>query len=388
MNVRYLAACVLALAACLLLTPASQAKYAAVEVQQAPVERLVTNLEKAVKRDPTNVQALVNLARVHGMAYALKTDTAQVRKGHEEKGPWFGYEPKLVPFSTVEKTDDAAKLKAAKGHLAKAIGRFKEAIKLAPDNLPARLGYAWTLEQSGATKEAVKEDRALIEDAWKKEKDLKYTGLGGHTVVAEAAGYLIPPLDKEKDKKEIATLTERAAQLRKLPRAITPVAVPLRDGLRARDIEYEAAAVAFDADGSGLKRKWTWVTKDAGWLVYDPKGKGVVTSGLQMFGGVTFWLFWETGYDALASLDDNGDGVLTGDELKGLAIWHDANGNGICDPGEVKPLSAYGIVAVSCRFERDPNHPDRIAFSPNGVTFRNGKTRPTFDIILKLRDGK
>jgi tetratricopeptide (TPR) repeat protein len=179
MNVRYLAACVLALAACLSLTPASPGCYAVVEVQQVPVERLVTNLEEAVKKNPKNVQALVNLARVHGMAYALKTDTAQVRKGHEEKGPWFGYEPKLVPFSTVEKTDDAAKQKAAKGHLAKAIGRFKEAIKLAPDNLPARLGYAWTLEQSRATNEAVKEYRALIEDAWKKEKDLNSSAWAG-----------------------------------------------------------------------------------------------------------------------------------------------------------------------------------------------------------------
>jgi len=386
MNVRYLAACVLALAACLSLTPASPGKYAAVEVQQVPVERLVTNLEEAVKKSPKNVQALVNLARVHGMAYALKADTAQVCKGHEERGPWFGYEPKLVPFSTVEKTEDAVKQKAARAHLAKAVERFKEAVKLAPDNLPARLGYAWTLEQSGATKKAAKEYRALIEDAWKQEKDLKSLGLGGHTVVAEATDYLIPLLDKAKDKKEIATLTERAAQLRKLPRWITPVAVPLRDGLRALDIEDRNAAVAFDADGSGLKRKWTWVTKDAGWLVYDPQGKRDITSCLQMLGNVTFWLFWETGYDALASLDDNGDGALTGDELKGLAIWHDANGNGICDPGEVKPLSEYGIVALSCQFERDPNHPDRIAFSPNGVTFRNGKTRPTFDIILKLRD--
>src|SRR5258708_38254918 len=96
-----------------------------------------------------------------------------------ERGPWFGYEPKLVPFSTVQKTDDSAKQKAAKGHLAKAIERFKEAIKLAPDNLPARLGYAWTLEQSGATNEAVKEYRAMIEDAWKKEKDLNSSSWAG-----------------------------------------------------------------------------------------------------------------------------------------------------------------------------------------------------------------
>src|SRR5713101_5583677 len=162
MNVRYLAACVLVLEACLWLTPVSPGCYLGVEVQQVPVERLVTNLEEALKKDPKNVQALVNLARVHGMAYALKTETAQVQKGHEERGLWFGYEPTLVPFSTVEKTEDAGKQKAAKAHLAKAVERFKEAVKLAPDNLPARLGHAWTLEQSGAKQEAIKEYRALI----------------------------------------------------------------------------------------------------------------------------------------------------------------------------------------------------------------------------------
>jgi tetratricopeptide (TPR) repeat protein len=385
---RYLAAFCLGFAACLLLTPEVPGKYARVEVQNVPIERLIANLEMAVKKNPKDVQALVNLARTHGMAYALKTDTAQVSKGHEERGPWFGYEPKVVPFSTVMMTTDAAKQKAAKVHLAKAVEHFREAVKLAPDDLRARLGYAWTLEQSGAKKEAVKEYRALIEDAWKKEKDLKAVDFGGHTIVAEATEYLMPLLDKQNDEKEIATLRERWRHLAKLPRWITPVAVPLRDGLEARDIEDRNAAVAFDTDGSGLRRKWTWITKDAGWLVYDPTAKGDLNSGLQMFGNVTFWLFWETGYDALASLDDNADGVLTGDELKGLAIWHDANGNGICDPGEVKPLSEYGIVAVSCRFERDPNHPDRIAFSPKGVTFRDGRTRPTFDIILRQRHDK
>jgi hypothetical protein len=385
---RYLVVCGLGLAACLLLTPTSPARYIRPEVERVPVERLITNLEAAVKKDPKDVQARVNLARAHGMAYALKTDTAEVLKGQEDKGPWFGHEPRFVPFSKVEKTDDADKQKAAKAHLAKAVEDFKQAVKLAPDNLPARLGYAWTLEQSGEKKDAVKEYRALIDDAWKKEKDLTRLPLGGHSIVAEASGYLTPLLDKEKDSEEIATLTERADKLNKLPRPVTPIAVPLRDGLRAADLEDRSAAVAFDADGSGLKRKWTWVTKDAGWLVYDPKGKGEVTSGLQMFGGVTFWLFWETGYDALAALDDNGDGVLSGDELKGLAIWHDANGDGVCDPGEVRPLADYGIVAVSCRFERDTAHADRIAFSPRGVTFRDGRTRPTFDLVLKPRDRK
>jgi len=386
MKSRYPAAAVAGVAICLLIAPAASGRYIRPDLEKVPVERLVTNLEEAVKKDPKDVQALVNLARVHGMAYALKSDTAEVRKG--DQGPWFGYEAKHVPFSTVTKAEDADKEKAAKEHLAKSVERYKEAVKLAPDNLPARLGYSWTLEQSGKTADAVKEYRALLEDAWKKEGELKALPLGGNTITVEASGYLIPLLDKDKDREEIATLTERAAKLKKLPRPVTPIAIPLRDGLRAADLEDRAASVAFDADGSGLKKKWSWVTKDAGWLVYDPQRKGDVTSALQMFGNVTFWLFWETGYDALSALDDNGDGVLTGDELKGLAIWDDANGDGICDPGEVKPLSDYGIVSLSCRFERDPNHPDRIAFSPKGVTFRDGKTRPTFDLILQPREAK
>jgi hypothetical protein len=358
------------------------------DIDKVPVDRLAANLEEAVKKDAKDVKALVNLARVHAMAYALKTDTAEVRKGKEGEGVWFGYEPALVPFSKVEKTDDADKLKAAKAHLAEAVERYKLAVALAPDDLTIRLGYAWTVDQSGDKDEAVKQYRSLLDDAWKKEQDLKSLPLGGRTVTGEGAGYLIALLDADKDKDEIAALKDRAAKLNKLPRPVTPIAVPLRDGLRARDLEDLGAAVAFDADGSGLKRKWTWITKDAGWLVYDPKGKGDVGSGLQLFGNVTFWLFWSTGYDALASLDDNRDGVLTGDELRGLAIWNDANGDGVCDPGEVRPLSDYGIVAVSCRFERDPAHPDRIAFSPKGVTFRDGTTRPTFDLVLKQREGK
>jgi hypothetical protein len=69
--------------------------------------------------------------------------------------------------------------------------------------------------------------------------------------------------------------------------------------------------------------------------------------------------------------------------MNGLAIWHDASHFGFSDPGEVKPLSEYGIVAMSCRFERDVSDANRIAFSPKGVTFRDGKSRPTFDLILE-----
>ena len=162
-------------------------------------------------------------------------------------------------------------------------------------------------------------------------------------------------------------------------------AVPLADGLMAADLEAPEARVAFDVDGSGLGREWSWITPEAAWLVYDRKAEGKITSGRQLFGNVTFWMFWSNGYGPLDALDSNRDGTLTGEELAGLALWHDANGNGVADPGEVKPLSAYGIVAVSTKWQTLPDHPDKIAISPTGVTFQDGATRPTFDLILKAK---
>jgi hypothetical protein len=367
---------------CFLAAPAV-ATYLAADLVDVPVERLVKNLEAKAKTEPKSVAVRLNLARAHGMAYASKTDTAKVWKDKEAEGVWFDHEPKLVPFE-LKKTDDKKKAAAAKAHLKKSKGWFDEALKLDKNNLSARLGRAWALEQMGEKKEAIAGYRATIKQAWQKEKDLKAGPLGGHYYTAEAAGYLIPLLDKEKDKKEIAELKERSDQLKKLPRPITPLVVPLADGLGAADLIDPKARVAFDADGSGLPRRWTWVTAKAGWLVYDPRGTGQVTSGLQLFGGVTFWMFWDDGYQALAALDDDGDGVLKGKELAGLAIWHDANGDGKCDRGEVRPLAEHGIVALSCRADRGAPA-GCAAWARAGVTFKGGKTRPTFDVVLQRR---
>lgn len=368
----------LALSLGLPLEPAN-ARYASPDLVNVPVARLIKNLDELAKNDLRNVEVRFNLARAHAMAYALRTESAQVWRGRENQGVWFGYDQPNVPF-TVKPTGDSAKLKAANVHLAKALERYAEVVELAPDNLAGAIGYAWCIEQSGQKRKAVRKYRKVINAAWEKEKDLKYVGVS--TVTTEAAGYLIPLLDKDKDKEEINTLQERIKKLELLPRAISPVVIPLQDRLTARDLEDHSANVAFDADGSGLLKRWTWITKDAGWLVNDPHHTGKVTSALQMFGNVTFWMFWENGYQALAVLDDDRDGKLAGKELEGLAIWQDLNRNGISDRGEVKPLAEWGIVAISCVHVTDRTHPDSIAYSPRGVFFRDGSNRPTYDIIL------
>jgi hypothetical protein len=102
-----------------------------------------------------------------------------------------------------------------------------------------------------------------------------------------------------------------------------------------------------------------------------------------MFGSVTFWMFWENGYHALASLDDNADGLLTRDELRGIRLWQDRNSDGICDPSEIVELSQLGITALDTRYIYIIDN--QLATSPTGAHFLDGSTRPTFDIILQQR---
>jgi hypothetical protein len=183
-------------------------------------------------------------------------------------------------------------------------------------------------------------------------------------------------LDPFGDKAEIEQIKSYTATMLMKGRGMTPILVPLADHLPLKDLVNPTAGVAFDLDGSGIARRWGWITPKAAWLVYDPTEQGKITSGLQLFGNVTFWVFWRNGYEALRALDDDGDGVLTGDELRGLALWQDRDSNGISAPDEVIPLAVAGVTALSTESVR---HETGIPYSPSGVRFLDGSFRPTYD---------
>lgn len=359
----------------------AQGLYRRPDLQKVPIERLIKNLEAHLKKNPKDIKVKHNLARVYAMSFAWKTDTAQIRNGKELEGAWFGYEPSHVPFAR-KKGGNPKGGDPTKDHLSQALRLYSEVVKAQPDHLTAQLGHAWLLKAADKKEQAMKELRKVIEKAWAKEKDKKVAGLGWHSVTAEAANYLIPLLDKDKDSKEIAELQKRIAKMKRLPRPITPIVIPLREKLGVKDLVAPGARVKFDADGTGLRKQWTWITKDAGWLVSDPQRTGKITSALQFFGGVSFWLFWSNGYQALSALDDNGDGRLTGRELNGLAVWQDRNSNGISEPGEVKSLAELEIVELSCQHTVKKGSRNYVAHSSKGVKFANGKWRATYDVIL------
>lgn len=138
--------------------------------------------------------------------------------------------------------------------------------------------------------------------------------------------------------------------------------------------------VSFDLDGTGRKQRWPWVKPDTAILVWDPDRTGRITSGRQLFGSVTWWLFFPDGYRALDALDDNRDGELAGAELAGLAIWMDANSNGVSDPGEVTAIEDTPIAGIeTAAITTDGVSPA----NPIGLRLKHGRRLPTYDWVVR-----
>jgi hypothetical protein len=371
------------LLASLLLAGQAEARYARPDLKQVPVARLIENLEAKLKERPDDPKLLHSLARVHAMAYARQLEDAsevEVRNGREEEGVWSGYVPPHLPFGKAAAGDEERGERASQ-HLQRALALYDQAETKAPDDLVIRLGRAWCMAQAGDEEGARSKLRTVLAAAWEQESERR-SGGGRPFLTVETSEYLLPLLDAEADAEEIAQIEERVAHLKALPRKVTPLAVPLVDGAAPSDLIDAAAAVPFDLDGSGRPLRWQWITPQAAWLVIDHEGRGAITSALQLFGNRTFNLFHADGYQALALLDEDGDGWLRGRELRELALWRDVDGDGVSDAGEVQPLEAWGIAGLGCRSEL---HASGIPYAPEGVEWADGRRRPSFDLVLERR---
>ncbi len=387
-------------------------KYALFETRQAPIARVFKNLQLRLEKDTNDLGATYCLARLHSMASATNLAEISVRKENSEpvlSRPWESDVPQAVQtFSSIEAR------KAAFEHLTNAIAFYERAIFLLKRSaniaerkwmvVPTQLGWAWCLDQAGRTNDAIAMYRKTLKVAWKIEVtgdfdfkqwvsdawgDVKagrnpirsHPGgsIGDFSYSEEIIGYLLRLLDPVKDAQEIAQLNQDKKTLSSMARWVTPILIPLEANTGFNDLVEQKASVDFDLDGSGFKRKWAWITPKAGWLVFDAERTGCVESALQMFGNVTFWIFWPNGYEALSALDDNGDGVLSGAELRGLAIWNDRNSDGVSDPGEVIPVEELGIEVISCSNQIDANG---MHWNPAGVIMSNGTIRASYDWVV------
>lgn len=356
------------------------AKYAQMQIRQVPIDRLVRNISSEAASHPENPRPHFALGRLHAMAYSLKTDTAPVpsKPGpgtleNQETEVWYGEDERRLP-TEIKPAMGAKEKKAAEEHLKLSVASFEKALERNPKFHAASLGLGWVLAQAGRTEDAKKHLREALNGAFSVEKKME-TAFGYHwSIAAEAADYLLPLLHPKNDAKEIAEIGGKRLVLERIPRAITPLLMPLTDETGLEALIDPLRWVHFDLDGSGRRDLWQWITPAAAWIGYSPKGTPI-RSGIQLVGQVAFWIFWDNGFEALAALDNDGDGRVTGDELDGLVAWADGNANGVCEPGEMRPLASLGVTGLSTSFTR---HPSGIPFHPHGVQL-NSSTRPLYD---------
>ena len=95
-----------------------------------------------------------------------------------------------------------------------------------------------------------------------------------------------------------------------------------------------------------------WTTSP---LVLNLKNEGKINSGRELFGNHTLLKNGKeaaNGFEALAELDDNSDGVVDANDatFSSLKVWKDANGNGITDEGELLTLGQAGIKSFNVSY--------------------------------------
>jgi len=214
-------------------------------------------------------------------------------------------------------------------------------------------------------------------------RELEAEDLGGHPAdtIAQEAGQAILRLvkgraDTDALLAERARLEETLAILNAKPRWETPIVFPIDGPAPLRNLLPTGRSALFDLDGDDEPGRWPWVSARTAFLVWAPDAGRPISSGRQLFGSVTWWCRWRNGYEPLAALDDDGDGVLSGSELDGLAVWIDADGDGTSDPGEVTPALRYGIARVQAT--PDGLH-DGVPTHGSGIKLRDGTALPTYD---------
>lgn len=340
-----------------LLTLSGLARPAMYDLVDVPTDKLLAGLEKKAAAHPKDAHLQYLLGRVNAIAYAQNSSTFQVLK-KEPGTPWFGPLDPGYPPNQVES-------KGARKRLEQALAHYRKALELDPKDDLSRMGLAWCLEEAGNRPEALEQYRRVF-------KSGTGTNPFGPGVREESGRRLLALLDPKKDAAEIAAVQAEVDRLAAMPRAVTPVLVPLERSTDFDRLVNPRAAVRFDLDGSGRRFAWGWPTERAGWLVYHDRA----TSGLHLLGGVTWWVFWQNGYEAMSALDEDGNGWLEGRELDHLHVWCDRDQDGVEQPEEELTLDELGIVGLSCRWVE---HRQGFPYSPEGIRYRDGGRGASYD---------
>lgn len=403
------------LAGCLFVSPAPAmfAMVPADRVDEVPVERLLANLERNAQKLP-EAERWRAIGRVHLLAYLRQVaalpvyrerpgalaegtidDCAILDAQVQGRGSREGFPPakpgercEMRTYTLGPRAEAPGSLKDPRlpmsAHLAAAIRAYEKARALEPKNLRTRVALAFAHDRAGRAADALAGLRFVAREGLRQlpkpaSKGIAMSDWELHVVLSEAQAHL-ELVARLKADRALAASLKRRLELAPPAMAVTPILVPLTDETTFEALVDPQSPVRFNFTGQGPSQRAGWLRPEAAWLVWDPNLTGRIRSGFQLFGSVTWVASWDNGFRALGALDDNGDGELSGIELDGLSLWHDADGNGFSDEGEVLPVTQHDIVSLEYTHVRVS---DAYWESVTGVRLADGRVRPTYDWQLR-----
>ena len=191
-------------------------------------------------------------------------------------------------------------------------------------------------------------------------KTLKVVGAGSVVVINDFVdgdvGIFIPKKPKTKSDPNTNTNFRNA-----LPPPVRrdPLAVDLNgngSGIETVGIPTSGTPILFDHNADGIRTGTGWVKANDAWLVLDHDGNGQIDSGRELFGVDTLLsgtpgvdaVYASTGFQALAALNTNGDGVFDAADaaFTQVQLWQDLNQDGVSQAGELFTLAQKNIASI------------------------------------------
>jgi hypothetical protein len=372
---------------------------------RVPVDRLITNTTAYIKEQPKDPMGPYTLARIHYLALATRASSVL---GSDQSGRL----PTVnEPARVISPSGNAWTESQLRDHLKQAVENFQKALSMDAKNALFHLGLASVSRTAldagfklgpipGVDMTEVPKDGDFAA-LWREQAIAEFLkaydlSVGTNTQVSYghvASGETSVLLNIEAGQQYVDLVTKRGVREAERPTVervrtavgkltgitsmtITPIIFRLSAPAPLEHLLEPQKIVSFDLGGTGRPQRYRWLRPDTGILVWDPAHEGRIVSGHQLFGSVSFHMFWANGYRALDALDDSRDGELRGDELRGLAVWLDRNQNGVSDPGEVVPIEQTGIAAISARATGTA---DGSPANEMGLAMKDGRVLPTYD---------
>ncbi|MEM7646979.1 MAG: hypothetical protein AAF203_08725, partial [Pseudomonadota bacterium] len=129
------------------------------------------------------------------------------------------------------------------------------------------------------------------------------------------------------------------------------------------------------------KKQISWTNQSRYRFVVRPNKDGQVLGINEMFGDNTLGpddQFSKDGFEALAKFDADKNGLIDTEDpvYAELYLWHDANANGVSDPGELTSLMQEEVSSID------------LEFDPNFFEIDKYGNKTTYKSVVKFNDGR